>query len=211
MYGVGVEWMLGKHVHVVRFGGARTLRMYEALVVFARPTASYRLSVGRGGPQSLCLYARGFAGGRLRGIRGEVLMRERLECGAPCDSPTAVLAMLHPSHPIQPYATRLLACSTASLPRALQASQRSRTSSRPLSRARFPNAAPDSPPRPRLGLGTFDYRACGTAYRTLCLANRTVKRRTHKTLQSQASAQPSKVAPSGPKAPLSPFCSCTLA
>jgi hypothetical protein len=62
-----------------------------------------------------------------------------------------------------------------------------------------------------LELGTWNYRACGTAYRTLCLANRTVKRRTHKTLQSRASARPSKVAPEGPKAPVLPFWSCTAA
>jgi hypothetical protein len=64
-------------------------------------------------------------------------------------------------------------------------------------------------------LGTWDYRARGTAYRTLCLTNRTVKRRTHKMLRSQASARPSKVAPEGPKAgptwsDVALFTSCSL-
>jgi hypothetical protein len=36
------------------------------------------------------------------------------------------------------------------------------------------------------GFRIWDYRACGTAYRAVCLASRTVKRRSHKTLQSQA-------------------------
>jgi hypothetical protein len=63
----------------------------------------------------------------------------------------------------------------------------------------------------RESIALIRYRACGTACRTLCLANRTVKRRTHKTLQSQASARPSKVAQQGPKAPVFPICSCTTA